>query len=67
MGESKYIWFVFTGATPIKLLSTNKKRRLDLKKGQRFGIRPASSAKGVIRLIAPESGSVPAVPSVTLF
>jgi len=52
--KAKYIWHSYTHAKPTKIISG--KREITLRKGHKFGIRAATSKKGMARLITEHEG-----------
>lgn len=53
--EARYIWYKFNSEKPFKLTNT-RGRKVSLVKGNKYGLRKATSSKGMYRFISPELG-----------
>jgi hypothetical protein len=54
-GTERYDWYTWKSSNS-RALSKSNGRTVELKKGTKFGIRPASSKKDVMRLVTKETG-----------
>lgn len=53
----EYTWWVYTAPRATVIKTKNGKHTVRLEEGSVFGVRPASSQKGMMRLIVPEKGT----------
>ena len=53
----KYTWYVYNQDRATNITTKNKKHTVKLDNGSAFGVRPATSEKGMMRLVVPGKGA----------